>query len=198
VSREFATIMAAWGGGTLMALLLAIWVVNSVIVKRQLATSREVWAGMEPRYERVLAMQDELAGKRAIQKELDGWMNSRIEWKKNLLALRDIVPADMQFTKLTIRSDFLETGEPSRRKKVAGEEHVEPPVARQFRFKLVGNAEGARADEKVVMFVDALRHGEEFQGTLDAVNLQGMQRTDGDGEGKRLFAIEGSSPIKDM
>jgi len=200
VSKEFAIKVSVWGGGALLSLLLVIGLFNSQAAKRQLAASKSAWAEMEPRYERVLLMQSELSARRTIQKHLKGWSESRVNWNEKLTMLGSLVPLDVQLTKLVVRGEFVEEiheGLPDKdgvRKKTVD-------YCRQFAVRMDGKAGGDRADEVVVQFVNMLRSAPSFEGTLESVKLQGLQRTtthDGEDATVRVFGIEGLSPMRKL
>lgn len=194
VSRDFAVQVAAWGGGSLLILLVLIGFVNSRVIKHQLHSSRQMWDEMQPRYERVRLMQEQLTLNKRVKDELDAWHSARIQWSQHLVELQRFVPPEVQMTKLTVQGEIKLMDDPA-----AKDDKTDIPV-RVFRVRVEGRTGGDLADEVVVSFVNHLRDDSSFKGVLDSVKLQGLQRA-GSGKGKdaqRLFGIEGISLPREM
>jgi hypothetical protein len=193
VSREFAVKMSFYGGGTLLALLGIIAFVNARISSGQLATSRSAWADIEPRYERVRALQGELAKNNQVSGDLESWSSTRVNWHEQLHQLRSLVPPEIQLTEMSVRGEWQVI--------VEGEKENEKRIpARQFTLRLEGRVSGDRADEVVVQLVDRMRADEKLSTALESVKLQGLQRSTraGAGDGTRVFGIEGASYLRRM
>lgn len=188
VSKAFAARAALWGGGALLLLLVGVALVNHRSTVHGLKVARESWASMEPRYERVKAMQEKLARGTALKQELTSWNSSRVAWSDLLEGLGKTVPAEVQLTKLTVRSEF--TMLPG----ADGKKENGLP-ARTYTFRIDGQTSSEQADSVVVRFVDALREESSGFTDMDSIKLQGLQRARaGDaGEGQRVFGIEGAS-----
>ncbi len=72
-------------------------------VKVELAAVEAHWKTIEPAYLEARQLERDLESILAIKKEIEGWHNLRLEWAKPLAAIRETVPATVQFTSL--RSD---------------------------------------------------------------------------------------------
>lgn len=188
VSKAFAVRVSLWGGGALLLLLVVVAVVNHRSVVHGLEVSRESWATMQPRYERVKAMQQELAQGVALKNELTSWNRSRVAWGDLLEGLGKTVPEEVQLTKLTVRSDFVMLPGADGKK-----ENGLP--ARTYTFRIDGQTLSEQADSVVVRFVDTLREESSGFTDMDSIKLQGLQRSRaGDvDDAQRTFGIEGVS-----
>ncbi len=69
-------------------------------LRNELAMKQAVWETLEPRYEAAQELQRELETIRAIENEINGWLNARLEWVAPLSAIRDVVPPTIQLVSL--------------------------------------------------------------------------------------------------
>jgi len=186
--------------------------------RQMLFSAQELWRVREPIYRKILAMKQDLATKRKLDQELQGWKTSRIEWSNPLAVLQQIVPPALQFRRLTIWGNMdisipkitkvkaakggaakaeaatvMMTGEPAG--PIAG-----GTPARSFSLLIEGRATGEKAEDTVLQFDAALREEPVFRALLQSVRLQRLQSEEGiaGGEAGRAFSIEASTARREM
>jgi hypothetical protein len=193
VSREFIRQAAVGGVCALLLLMVVLSVFRHRSIRHNLVLLQESWSEMSPRYEQVRSMQAALGSLQQVEAELQAWNASRIEWGTLLTDLQQIVPAEIQLTRLSVRGEtgLLETPASTGSPKAGA---PPPLLARRFNFRIDGRAPGAMAEEVVVRFARTMRDTPAFKEVLDTVRLQGLQRAAGSREEPdRLFGIEGTS-----
>lgn len=187
--------------GITIGCALLLWgayrVVLSVDTRVRLRTNKETWAKVEPRYQRLLSAQADLARDRALLQELAGWKNARQEKHALLSEIQELVPPTVQFTRLTLRGDvFLAkrkaakepapaVAAPARKvrgkaasTKVATNKVEEISIAaRRFSLSISGLATGDRAEEAVVRLERALQESPALGTLFESVRLMSVTRT---------------------
>ncbi|MBT8043034.1 MAG: hypothetical protein KJN98_07670, partial [Pontiella sp.] len=104
VSRRFMLVGVVVTPIVVIALLSSIKLVQYTSVKSDLKTSREIWADLEPRLELFKNENRGLVTNHKVMELLDGWQNSQASLVGLLTDIQDAVPANIQFTRLSIRS----------------------------------------------------------------------------------------------
>jgi Tfp pilus assembly protein PilN len=155
---------------------------------------KAAWADMETEYKAVKEIADKQAANMGYVAELESWSHSRLEWEAPLNALQELVPDNLQLTRLAIASDVvISKAEPTTDK------YVGTP-ARTYTMQVEGRAVGALSDQDVIAFVEGLQKSLAISPWLDSVRLQGMQRVSSQGgeggeggEEARLFRVNAAS-----
>ena len=154
------------------------------------------WAVLEPRFEEGKKFREQLDKNVRILGELEAWSKSRLNWLGPLESLQQLVPTNLQFTRLTINGDVKVSSEEPTSKAKPG-----TPV-RLFAMRLEGQAVGALSDQDVISFVDKIRVSDQFSPWVASVKLQGMQlskfQVDDGEEGVRVFRIHANSKERMM
>ena len=140
-------------------------------LRHGLSSARETWSTLGGDYERIKGMHDQHLSNQNYVLELEGWTKSRVEWVSPLTALQDLVPANIQLTRVSVQGEIQVS-------------EAEPPTdeapgtpARTFRVRVEGKAQGSLSDQDVIRFVDRLRVDDAYASWLDSIKLQGLQRT---------------------
>jgi len=185
-----AVLVAGLGGGM---------IVRHAEVRQRLRSAQEEWSRTEPRYQKLLAVQGEIARNRALLTELDGWKTARLEGYFLLSALQELVPPTVQFTRLGVRSEIVLVKEPEAEKpkepeaparkapagkagdaaaaEKAGPKSEAPGLpARKYIVNINGKAVGERAEEEVGQFERALRESPVLEPVFESVKLLNLSR----------------------
>ena len=194
VSLKFAVTVGGITFGCLALIALVVVAHALLSVRSDLKAARANWQQIEGRYKAVTEKQKAEGDNQAILTELKLWGKQRIAWTDLLAELRRIAPATMQFTRLTVRSEWTFVKPPAKMTS-DGKEIPQPAVpARRFFLGLEGRAAGDLADQVVVDFERAWRQSPGFQPLFESVKLQRLVREATGDTGRqpdRLFLIEG-------
>ena len=149
------------------------------------------WVVLKPQFEEGKKIWEEYNANEELLGELEAWTTSRLNWLGPLESLQQMVPANLQFTRLAISGDVKISSTESRTKNKSG-----TPV-RLFSMRLEGQAVGTLSDQDVISFVDKIRGSDQFSPWVASVKLQGMQLSkfqfDDSEEGVRVFRIHANS-----
>lgn len=195
-------------GAVALVMLGALALLQYRNARQRLFIARELWKAREPLYKRVQAMKADLATKRKLDLELQGWSASRIEWNVPLRTLQEIVPPVIQLRRLDVRGDLeirtLKTkaagkGEARKPEGVPAEPLAGVP-GRRFFLLIEGCAFGEQAELAVLQFDGALRQSAAFRALLESLRLQKVQaeRDGAEGQGRRTFTIEAATGRREM
>lgn len=156
VSRKFVARALAIGiplaaAGVLILLLLA-----GRQADLELAAALTEQRQVEPVHQAVLELRDELAEHRALLMELEGWSESRLDWREMLTELMKVTPANVQFTRLTVNE----------RLELAG-----PVPARNKIMTLRGKVVGKNAREDIQRFDRSMRESAVFASLVSSMHI---------------------------
>jgi hypothetical protein len=183
VSRRFITISAVLTPVLLIAVLSGIKLVQYTGVQADLKASQEIWSKLEPK----LALFNEenrgLAANRQVLTLFEGWQGSQLPMVDLLNEIQDIVPENVQFSRLVLRGEvgpgIYETAE---------------EMELGFSLRIEGISLGDRAEKNVWRFHKDLLATEEIRKAFDSVDLSDMRaRRSQDGGAVREFRIIGSN-----
>ena len=177
VGRGFMVKLAAGAAGALTLLFAVLFLSNMRTVVGGLSSARSQWQDIEAAYDKAVLVKQDLDQHILLDRELQGWSDSRVKWLGPLHELQDLVPDNVQLTSLRVSSQIVvEKAERKPGVEGAGKEKPPDKVARVFDVRLDGKAYGARADEVVTRFVDDLRRAPSMEPWLSTLGLQGLQR----------------------
>jgi hypothetical protein len=177
-----------------LAIVIAVVVVGTGLIvlnmrnaRKHMEQSRERFRQIDPLYQDIRAMQQDLTANRSLVEELGAWEHSRVLWSEALMDLQKVVPEAVQLSRFTIAGGFtVITGEKW--------ENVDPVPARVFDMRINGQISGDFADAVVIQFLRDLKGAPGLEDIIKAVELQrGLQRQGnrgGEGETRWVFAIE--------
>ena len=164
--------ISLFGGGGILALIIVFVLFHVQGVKRALSHSRGRLRKIDPVYQDVRALQDDLRFNRALYAELQGWHNGRYEWHTQLKDIQDVVPPDIQLTRLTVKGGLRMIQPPAWDKK------SKPTPARRFKMRLDGRAAGENGNEVVVRFVRTLRSAPAMEPLINSIKMAtGLKRS---------------------
>jgi hypothetical protein len=194
VGRTFIVKVAVVAAAAVAALFIVLAGYNLRTVVGGLGAAKDRWAEIEQPYAHVVQIRDELDQHTALEDELVGWAEGRVDWLGPLEELQALAPTNVQLTSLNVSSRLL-TLEEERRP--GAKKGVKPPerLARVFSVRLDGKAFGGMADGVVTRFVDELRRAPTMEPWLESLGLQGLQRAaQRNAEGDEwIFRIEAES-----
>jgi hypothetical protein len=183
VSQKFILISAIATPLLLVGILAGIQFVHYTWVQSNLRTSREIWKNLQPR---IALYQEERQGLGTTKQAFDlfqGWEDSKVSLDALLADIQDIVPEEIQFTRLSLRS--------------ANHSAVYKTVADlklDCSLTIQGLAHGERAEHEVIDFRKTLLESEQVESMFETVRLASMRkRLDKDGSSMREFTLQGES-----
>ncbi|NNJ70130.1 MAG: hypothetical protein HKP10_02445 [Kiritimatiellales bacterium] len=170
VSRRFMLVGVVVTPIVVIALLSSIKLVQYTSVKSDLKTSREIWADLEPRLELFKNENRGLVTNHKVMELLDGWQNSQASLVGLLTDIQDAVPANIQFTRLSIRSAMKSST-------------YDSPEDMQLAYDLIveGISQGDEAETEVLRLPRELLAAEEVSTTFDSLKLASMRKRSGGG-----------------
>jgi hypothetical protein len=180
--------------GGILALVIVFLLIHVGAVKRALSHARADFRKLDPIFQDVRAMQQDLEYDRTLREELDTWHTARFNWHEHLKSLPGVVPPTIQMTRLTVKGTVVVIQPPAWDKKSL------PVPARKWTMRLDGKAAGERGNEVVVQFVRTLRAAPGLESVLHTVQLStGLKRTQmgTDGTVNWAFGIEATSTQED-
>jgi hypothetical protein len=181
VSRRFILISAVVAPILLIAILSGVKLIQYSGVKSELTTSRELWKDLEPKLTLFKDKNRGLVVNRNVLELFEGWNNSQASFVELLDDIQGTVPGQIQFTRLSVRSD---SAEPVY---TAADEM-------QLKFELVieGRSQGELAENYVIDLQKDLLGREKIASTFDSIKLSSMRKRQSvSGESLREFRLEG-------
>lgn len=183
VSRRFVLVSMVATPILLIAALSGIKLVQYTGVQSELKASREIWKTLEPK----LALFNEekmgLADHRQILSLFEGWRASQAPVIELLEGIQDSVPDNIQFTRLSLRSDFTralyETAD---------------DMALNYKLVIEGLSQGDMAESDVIHLQRELLACEVVESAFESIKLTAMRkRQDAKRITMREFRLEGST-----
>ena len=113
--------------------------------------------GIKSSYNIVLKMQNELRDHRNMIQDIEGWRVSRSVWHQTLRYLPEIVPANVQLTRLMVSEKF---------------ESVDGVPSRIVRMYIKGKVIGENSEKDVKQFKRALEGSPLFRPIIDSVEVR--------------------------
>jgi hypothetical protein len=158
----------------ILAVCIVMLVFNMITLGNQLSMAEADWAEMEPRQKEALSLRGTLARNVQILSEIEGWSASHIDWHRQLLALQEAMPAELQLTSLRVEHAF------------RGADQNVP--GRLFALTLDGRGAETTAERDVERLRSRLRGSGPFEpiedATVDAFGADPKSRSD------RVFRIK--------
>lgn len=183
VSRRFLLVCIVVTPILFIASFSGIKLVQYTSVQSSLKSNREIWVGLEPRLEQY---QDERRCLVANQQALEliaGWQGTQVPISELLSEIQGSVPANVQLTRLSIRSDPGTSGYA----KLAD-------FSKEHTLVFQGIAQGDRAEEVVIGLRKELLKTARMGVIFDSVKLGSMRKRVGkDGQISQVFHLDGSS-----
>lgn len=156
--------------------LIGSKLVRGIATRAQYRSAQARWEKLEPRFNAAQDMRDRVLLCNAIQAEMEGWKQARVDLHPILEGLYTCVPATVQLTRMNLRSSYAVERLPPRK---AAEKKAPPQkVMRKYEISLEGVAVGDRSDQVVVDFVEQLKISALDSDLFPSVKLQRLQQED--------------------
>lgn len=182
VSRRFVLISVVATPILLIAVLSAVKLVQYTGVQSELKASREIWKTLEPKLALFNEEKKGLADHRRILSLFDGWQASQAPVIELLEGIQDSVPDNIQFTRLSLRSDLTR----------AVYETADDMVL-NYKLVIEGLSQGDRAEADVIRLQRELLACEVVESSFESIKLTAMRkRQDANRITMREFRLEGS------
>lgn len=187
VSRRFIMVSIVATPILLIAVLSGIKLVQYTGVQSELKTNREIWKTLEPQLSLFNKEKKGLADNRKMLSLFEGWQNTQIPVIDLLDGIQDAVPANIQFTRLSLRSDITRT--------IYGSAE---DMTLAYKLIVEGLSQGDLAEADVIRFQRQLISRKVVASTFDSINLTAMRkRQDAKKLTMREFRLEGTTAKED-
>ncbi len=183
VSRRFILVSAVATPILLIAVLSGIKMIQYNGLQSDLEASRDIWTELEPRLALYKEESRGLATNRKALELFEGWDHSKVSFAELLDKVQQRVPADIQFTRLSMRSEPKTST-------------YSDPSAITLKFDLVleGFSQGARAENEVIQFRKDLLQSDDLSKVFESVKLVSMRKREKAGNiNMREFRMESES-----
>lgn len=183
VSQKFILIGAVAAPILLIALISGVQMIQFRLVKSKLQSSHEIWKELEPRLTLYTGERRGLETSRKALGLFEGWNNSQTSFVKLLNDIQEVVPENIQFTRLSVRS------QPSASLYTDAKE-----MKLDFSLVVEGNSQGARAENHVMGLRKDLLTCEQVGCIFDSLELASMRKRES-ATGKSIcdFRFEGKA-----
>jgi hypothetical protein len=183
VSRRFVLVSIVATPILLIAVLSGIKLIQFTTVQSDLKVSREIWQTLEPRLALFNEEKKGLTDHRQILSLFEGWRASQAPVIELLDGIQDSVPDNIQFTRLSLRSDLSRA--------VYG---TADDMTLNYKLIIEGLSLGDMAESDVIRLQRELLACEVVESTFDSIKLTAMRKRQ---DAKRLtmreFRLEGST-----
>jgi hypothetical protein len=183
VSRRFILVSIVATPILLIAVLSGIKLIQFTTVQSDLKVSREIWQTLEPRLALFNEEKKGLTDHRQILSLFEGWRASQAPVIELLDGIQDSVPDNIQFTRLSLRSDLSRA--------VYG---TADDMTLNYKLIIEGLSLGDMAESDVIRLQRELLACEVVESTFDSIKLTAMRKRQ---SAKRLtmreFRLEGST-----
>ena len=181
VSRRFMLVSIVVTPILFIAVISGVKLIQYGGAQVDLKASREIWSRLEPRLAIALDQQRGLKANRQAINLINGWQESQVSMEALLLDIQNAIPANVQLTRISIRSDVKAS-----RYREADE------LGLNYRLALQGVSQGEQAEDAVISLRRDLLEKECLSAIFDSVKLTSMRKRSGaDGENMREFSLEG-------
>lgn len=182
VSRRFLLVSIVATPILLIAVLSGIKLIQYTGVQSELKASREVWKTLEPKLALFNDEKKGLTDHRQILSLFEGWRASQASVIDLLDGIQDSVPENLQFTRLSLRSDHTR----------AVYETVDD-MTLDYKLVIEGLSQGNLAESDVIRLQRELLACEVVESTFDSIKLTAMRKRQNEKRiSMREFRLEGS------
>jgi hypothetical protein len=183
VSRRFVLISMVATPILLIALLSGIKLIQYAGVQSELTASRAIWENLEPKLALFNEEKKGLADHRQILSLFEGWQGSQAAVVELLEGIQDSVPDNIQFTRLSLRSDL-----------TRAVYATVDDMALNYKLVIEGLSQGDMAESDVIRLQRELLASEVVESTFESIKLTAMRkRQDAQRITMREFRLEGST-----
>jgi hypothetical protein len=182
VSRRFLLVSIVATPILLIAVLSGIKLIQYTGVQSELKASREIWKTLEPKLALFNEQKKGLADHRQILSLFEGWRASQASVIDLLDGIQDSVPENLQFTRLSLRSDL------TRAVYAKAED-----MTLNYKLVIEGLSQGNMAESDVIRLQRELLACEVVESTFDSIKLTAMRKRQNEKQiAMREFRLEGS------
>ncbi|MEE9367808.1 MAG: hypothetical protein V3V05_02975 [Pontiella sp.] len=186
VSRKFIFISAVVAPILVISLLSGVKLIQYSGVQSELLSSRVIWEDLEPR---LALYKEERRGLNMNRTGLDlfnGWSESQASFVKLLTDIQANVPEQIQFTRLSVRSQ-----------PTAAVYTTPEGMELSYELLIDGTSQGRLAENYVIGLQKSLLESEQIGSEFDSLKLVSMRKHQGNkAENIREFRLEGQSTEK--
>jgi hypothetical protein len=183
VSRRFVLVSIVATPILLIAVFSGIKLIQYTGVQSELKASREIWKTLEPKLQLFNEKKKGLADHRQILSLFDGWQASQAPVLDLLGGIQDSVPDNLQFTRLSLRSDLTRSVYENN-----------DDMALNYKLVIEGLSRGDMAESDVIRLQRELLACEVVESTFDSIKLTAMRkRQNASRIAMREFRLEGST-----
>lgn len=183
VSRRFILVSLVATPILLIAVMSGIKLMQYTGVQSELKAGREIWKALEPKLALFNEERKGLANHRQLLALFDGWKDSQAPMILLLEGIQDSVPDNIQFTRMSLRSDL-----------VRSTYGTVEDMTLNYKLVIEGLAQGEMAEADVIQLQSELLACEVVESTFDSINLTAMRKRQ---DAKRLtireFRLEGTT-----
>jgi hypothetical protein len=168
----------------IIAALSTVKLVQYGTVKSSLRQHRQIWEKLEPKVTLFKEERGGLAANETAMDLYDGWNGSKVSFVKLLDDIQKTVPEDIQFTRLSLRSNPQSS---------VYREPDELPL--RYTLMIQGLSQGSQAENNVILMRKSLMQGDLIGSTFASIRLASMRKHQSrDGLIIRDFQLEGVTP----
>ena len=183
VSRRFVLISMVATPILLIAVLSGIKLIQYAGVQSELTASHAIWENLEPKLALFNEEKKGLADHRQILSLFEGWQGSQAAVVELLEGIQDSVPDNIQFTRLSLRSDL-----------TRAVYATVDDMALNYKLVIEGLSQGDMAESDVIRLQRELLASEVVESTFESIKLTAMRkRQDAQRITMREFRLEGST-----
>ena len=183
VSRRFVIISLVATPILLIALLSGVKLIQYAGVQSELKAGREIWITLEPKLALFNEEKKGLADHRQILSLFEGWRASQAPVIELLEGIQDSVPDNIQFTRLSLRSDI-----------TRAVYETADDMALNYKLVIEGLSQGEMAESDVIRLQRELLACEVVESSFESIKLTAMRkRQDAKRMTMREFRLEGST-----
>lgn len=182
VSRRFILISAVVTPILFIALVSGVKLVQFGGLQRDLKGSRQIWEDLRPQIEHYTEQRRDLTAKMQSLELVNAWKASQVPMVEMLSSIQSAVPDNIQFTRLSIRSEL----------KVSSYKEAKA-LGLPFNLVIQGLSQGDDAESGVIGFRKELLKQDILATTFSTINLDSLRRRSGtSGELTREFNLIGT------
>ncbi|MBU4199095.1 MAG: hypothetical protein KKE37_05645 [Verrucomicrobia bacterium] len=176
VSLKFVVRVVAVVVPVLMGIIIAGLIMGGRSARQSLRFAMQEKSQLDPVYQSVIGLKQELNECRQVADVLEGWGTSRTDWRLLLRYLQGVVPASIQFLRLTVNETI---------------GRVDNIPARMSAMYLKGKVTGERAEDDVQLLDNALKEKPIFTNLFLKVEVKRFEAAENVADkNTRVFEIE--------
>lgn len=187
VSHRFLVVAAIAAPILVASIVGGIMILQYSGIQSDLVQSAGIWKDLEPKVEMLKLEKRGLTMNEQALRLFDGWRDSQASFVKLLDDIQATVPQNIQFTRLSVKSENIPTTYESAEK-----------MALTYSLSIEGSAQGEEAENEVIELRRDLLACEQIGATFDSIKLASLRkRTGSTGDSIREFKLVGETEAGD-